>query len=93
MVGRLDKFTCLVNLFAGMQGQNTITLTYSGKISESAKSAKRRAAGCIPGYCRGMINSGTITSDLNSCDEVSENAIFRSQCRSLVETLTVSTCQ
>ena len=76
--GQIYLLLCLVNVFAGMQGQNTITLTYSGKISESAKAAKRRAAGCVSGYCRGMINSGTITSDLNSCDEVSENAISRS---------------
>ncbi|KIL65007.1 hypothetical protein M378DRAFT_11114 [Amanita muscaria Koide BX008] len=59
----------LRNMCNGMQGKNTETLTYSGKLSNSEKAQKRRDAGCVRGYCRGMINSGTISSDLNSCDE------------------------
>ncbi|KAM6495016.1 hypothetical protein JOM56_009639 [Amanita muscaria] len=59
----------LRNMCNGMRGKNTETLTYSGKLSNSEKAQKRRDAGCVRGYCRGMINSGTISSDLNSCDE------------------------
>lgn len=41
-----------------------MTLTYSGKMSDSAKARKRRRAGCKRGYCAKLGQPG-----LNSCDE------------------------
>ncbi|KAK2462572.1 hypothetical protein APHAL10511_005415 [Amanita phalloides] len=75
--GRLIRFKLdwkkngllLRNMCNGMQGKNTATLTYSGQLSPSARAAKQRAAGCVSGYCRSLINNGTNTSDLDSCNE------------------------
>ncbi|KAH6871260.1 hypothetical protein BKA70DRAFT_1241902 [Coprinopsis sp. MPI-PUGE-AT-0042] len=54
----------LRNMCNGMRGENTIELTYSGKLSKSAKRRKRSDAGCVRGYCAKLGQPG-----LNSCDE------------------------
>jgi hypothetical protein len=65
----------------GLRGKNTEVLTYSGPANtpelKNAKAAKRRAAGCVDGYCQKLIAealkkdpTNTAVKELNSCDEV-----------------------
>ena len=56
----------------GMQGENTKTLTYAGKLSDRIKAGIRARAGCIPGYCANLIKTNPEQNppELNSCDEV-----------------------
>jgi hypothetical protein len=69
----------------GLRGQNTMKLTYSGKLSDNAKRQKRTAAGCVEKYCRNLINAGKITSNLNSCDEVGLALIIVTYCTNIDE--------
>lgn len=55
----------LRNMCNGMRGKNTQKFTYSGKLSRNSKRQKRRAAGCVGGYCARQNITG-----MNSCDEV-----------------------
>jgi hypothetical protein len=65
----------------GLRGKNTEVLTYSGPANtpqlKNQKAAKRRAAGCVDGYCQNLIAealkkdpTNTAVKELNSCDEV-----------------------
>ncbi|TFK21527.1 hypothetical protein FA15DRAFT_707174 [Coprinopsis marcescibilis] len=63
----------LRNMCDGMGGENAVTLTYSGKLTASAKKRKRqsRSTGCAGGLCRQRGQRG-----LNSCGEVGSPELF-----------------
>jgi hypothetical protein len=68
--GRIDghgssTIQFIIDSTIGMNGKNTDTLTYRGKVSNSKKRRVRAMAGCKRGFCRQFG-----TDELNSCDEV-----------------------
>ncbi|KAF8510188.1 hypothetical protein BU17DRAFT_98331 [Hysterangium stoloniferum] len=58
----------LKNMCNGMRGKNTETLTYRGT-DRSERSATRKEAGCVKGFCAKQIAAGLVPVTFNSCDE------------------------
>ena len=60
----------IISISQGMRGKNTEELTYRGPDLKE-RDATRKEAGCKDGYCAGLIATGAIPANFNSCDEVS----------------------